>query len=526
MAVVQFAGLDPGPHHVANVVLHSANTVLLLFCLYTLTGALGRSALVAAVFAIHPMHVETVAWIAQRKELLATLFCFLALLAWIQWTRSKKRRLYWAAVGLFVLGLMSKPTIANFPILLLLLDYWPLQRIGSIGEARAKILEKIPFLVLSVAIGIVTYFARTAVIDIQPLVEAPLGTRLMSVPDNYLFYLSRFFWPFQLAPHYHFSGQVSLAGFAAGLAIAGAITVLILWKARRHRYLVVGWFWFLLTILPMAGFVYEGNSNRSDTFTYVAQIGLVLLIVWGLYEVLGSYRNHAAVRVFAVLIVVALTARALNQTAYWRDSYTLFRHTLEVTGQNPVANLQVAEALRSARRYKESVDYVQKALQQNPKYVMALLTDARLKMTLKQPDEALVALDRAVKISPDAATVHFTRGLVLEDLRKEDECRASFQKALDLRLDRGRRSRALFGIGRSLMRVKRETEAIDYFRRSLELDPYNYLSRKNLGFALVAAQNYVEAQRQFQTLAAFNRDRRDQDVDQALRYLSTRVKTQ
>jgi tetratricopeptide (TPR) repeat protein len=362
--------------------------------------------------------------------------------------------------------------------------------------------------------------------ELSRVADVPLATRLMSVPDNYLFYLVRTFWPFRLAPYYYFSGQVRMAGFAIGLAVLVVITGLILWKGRSKRYLAVGWLWFLAAIAPMAGFVSSGSSIRSDAFSYLAHVGLILLIVWGLSDALGSYRGHVAVRVFAGVVLLLLTARAWHQTSYWSDSLTLFRHTLDVTGENPVANLQVAEALRVARRPREAVPYIEKALQQNPENSLALLADARLKAQLKQPEEALATLDRAVRLTPNSAVIHYQRGLVLEHLRKEDECRAAFQKAVDLPLDSNRKSRALFGIGRSLMRVKREPEAIDYFRRSLELDPYDYLSRKNLGFALIAAERYVEAHRQFQTLASFNGNRHDQDVDKALQRLNAFVKVQ
>jgi tetratricopeptide (TPR) repeat protein len=524
MATVELFGLDPGWHHIVNIAIHGVNTVLLLLFLYRLTGALGRSALVTAVFAVHPMHVEVVAWIAQRKELLAMVFCLLTLLAWLEWVRSGARRWYWIAVGMFVLGLMSKPTIVPLPMLLLLLDWWPLRRLAGWRGAWPKFVEKWPFWAVSVAFGILTYIGQRAVGAMEALGKVSFLTHLMSVPDNYAFYLWRTFWPVRLAPHYEFSGHVPWSAFAIGLAVVGAITALVLWQGQRRRYLVVGWFWFLFAIAPMAGLVYAGGSIRSDRFTYLAHVGLALLIVWGLHELLGDRHKHVLVRGLVGLLFVALAARAWNQTTYWRDSYTLFRHTLEVTENNAVANHVVAKALENAKRIDEAMPYIEKAIQISPDYGQALLTKARLELAAQKAERALATLDRALRIVPDSASAHFDRALVLEELRREDECRTAFQKALDLRLAPAQRPRALFGIGRSLMRVHREPAAAEYFLKALALDPYYYMARKNLGYALVSMGKYVEALNQFESLSTLSGNSTDADVQQALRYLNTVVK--
>jgi tetratricopeptide (TPR) repeat protein len=514
MAVCEFAGVSAGAHHAVNIVLHAINTLLLLLLLNRLTGAVWRSTIVAAVFAVHPLHVEVVAWVAERKELLATLFWFATPLAWLHWVRGGDRKWYAAALFLFALGLMSKPTIVTLPFALLLLDYWPLGRLNSASEAGRRIVEKLPMFAGSFAATALSYHGQELAGAFQDLGFVPLATRLMSVPTNYAFYLYRTFVPFSLAPHYPFFGSVSIVAFAGSLALLLAITALVFWKGRTRRYLIVGWLWFLGVIVPMSGLIYAGGSIRSDRFTYVGHVGLALAIVWGLHDALGPRRDSRYVRIAAGAVLAFFAVRSLQQASLWRDSSTLFRHTLEVTENNAVASNVVGSVLLKANRVKEAKPYIEKAVHINPKYGQALITLARIQYGDEEYEESLATLARAGAVMPLSANVQYNRGMVLKELKREDEIVAAFEKSLTLPLDLSLRPVANLEIGRSYMRRNRPAEAIPYFEKALQLDNYYTLARKNLAFALLGSDRRAEATNHFKLLASL--DPADQDVRRAL----------
>ena len=502
MTVVEFAGIEARAHHLANVALHAINALLLWLFLRSLTGAFWRSALVAAVFAVHPMHVEVVAWVAEAKEILATLFWLLTLLAWLRWVRGDARKWYGIALGLFVLGLLSKPTVITLPFLLLLLDYWPLNRLRSVADIRSRIVEKLPFFAFSLADGLVTYFGQQGAGAFQDLGYVPFATRLMTVPVNYAFYLYRTFWPTGLAVLYPFHGTVENWAVVTSLIVLLAITGFVLWKGRTHGYLVTGWFWFLGVIVPVSGLVYVGSAIHADRYSYFAHAGLALMLVWALHDALGKWRRSMAVRVAAGLVIAALSVRAWHQTGYWQNTDTLFRHTLAVTEKNAIANHVIGALLAKEQRYEEALPYIEAALQINPKHGQALTTLARIQYLRQEFPAALANLDRAISLTPNPANQYYNRGLVLLELKREEESVEAFQKAIDAGIEKSLRSISHFEIGRSYMRRNKPAEAIPYFEKALELDRAYLLARKNLAFALMDTNRNKEALGQFKIVAA------------------------
>ncbi|MFL6195873.1 MAG: hypothetical protein ACJ75H_16965 [Thermoanaerobaculia bacterium] len=339
-------GLNPAGHHATSLLLHTANTVLLFLVLLGMTGAAWRSALVAALFAVHPTHVESVAWIAERKDVLSGLFWILALGAWAFYARRPSPGRYLLVALLMILGLMSKPMGVTLPFVLLLLDVWPLERL-SLGWRRL-VIEKLPLLALSAASSVVTLlYQRTS---LAPLEALPWTPRLENAAVSCAAYLGKILLPRNLAVFYPMPAEIPLWKAAAALLLIAGLTILVLRAVRRAPWLLVGWLWFLITLVPVLGLVQVGRQAMADRYLYIPSIGLFLAIAWGIAGLIDR-------RIAIALSIAALLALAVNtrvQIGYWHDGVALFRHSLEVTGDNPVARLGLARA-RAERRASEEV---------------------------------------------------------------------------------------------------------------------------------------------------------------------------
>jgi hypothetical protein len=367
MLDAQLFGPGAAGPHLTNVLLHATNTVLLFLLLQRLTDAHWRSAFVAALFGLHPLHVESVAWAAERKDVLSGLFFMLTLLMYARFVelskvQSPKSKVFYAlSLLLFACGLLSKPMLVTLPFVLLLLDYWPLNRfaVSTLKFQSSTILrlalEKLPFLALSVASSAVTFVAQKDAV--QPFDRIPMGIRAVNAMVSCVRYLRKMFWPVDLAIPYPYPGHWSFELFWLSAAVFLAAIVFVVWLGRRFPFLITGWFWYLGMLVPVIGLVQVGAQSMADRYTYLPLIGVFILLVWGAGEVLESWRLPKQVMwSMAMLILAACTARTLDQLRLWQNTETLFHHTITVTKSNAVAYYNLGEYYSGKGKLDEAVD--------------------------------------------------------------------------------------------------------------------------------------------------------------------------
>ncbi len=384
----QLFQLDPAGHHNTNLLLHAVNVGLLFWVLWQATGYPGRSLMVAALFALHPINVESVAWIAERKNLLSMLFFLLALGAYRWYARQPHLGRYAAVTLLYLLGLMSKPQVITLPFVLLLWDYWPLRRMAIRNEKSTAVggfpamlpqrrlgwlvREKLPLFALSVASAVVTMRAQLLGGGINP--DIPLVTRLANAVISYARYLGQAFWPTRLAPIYPYPvGSFKAWQVTAASILLIAITALVM-AGRRHRYLVVGWFWFVGTLVPMIGVVQVGRQAMADRYAYLPFIGLFLMICWGAADWAGQRHIRVAWQDAAsVAVLVSLAVLTHRQIGFWGNNVELWTHTLEVTNGNYLAEDNLGRALQAQGRSQDAMPHFARAAEIEPSYVFAYI---------------------------------------------------------------------------------------------------------------------------------------------------------
>jgi tetratricopeptide (TPR) repeat protein len=408
MLDVQLFGLRAGAHLLVNALLHAVNAVLVYRVLARLTGSSGRSAAVAVLFAVHPLHVEAVAWLSERKELLSASFGLLALHAYARYAERAGARRY-AVVGvLFAASLLAKPMWVTLPFLLLLLDVWPLRRTGGIGRLA---IEKLPLLALSLAASIVTMVAQGHGGALRGL-DLTVGARLAYVPVSYVLYLWKTFWPRALSAYYPHPGSSLPLWQAAGAAVAlGAITALAVHQRKARPWLPLGWLWFAGMLVPVIGVVKAGGHGIADRNMYAPSIGLFLALVWGLAELAERLDARRAAQVLAGILVAILAALTWRQIGYWSDQVTLFTHAVEVTERNGMAHHILSQGLLAEGRDAEALLHAREAARLEPgnARVRKNLGYAYYRMGLV--DEAIAELRAAIAIDPDYAEAHGNLGI-------------------------------------------------------------------------------------------------------------------
>ena len=491
----QFFGLRAWGHHLTSIWLHALNVVLAFAVLRRMTGAVGRSFIVALVFGLHPLRVESVAWVAERKDVLSTSFWMLTLWAYARFAQfetaaqSQEPRstlsagrhpsfYYCLSLVFFSLGLMSKPMLVTVPCLLLLLDYWPLGRWGR-NDGRRLAAEKAPFFLAAMVVSAVTFVVQRqggAMTD-----ALPLPARLANVPVAYCRYLGKLFWPVELAAFYppaHWPlGTVALAG---GLLAALTTTAVLL--RRRRPYFLVGWLWFIGTLIPVIGLVPAGKQSMADRYSYVPSLGIFVVLVWGASELSGR-RRYQAVGATATVAVAALVCFCLTrkQVGYWKNSETLFRHALLVTRNNYLAHGNLGLALQEQGHTEEAMGEYRAALKAKPDYAIAHLDLGAALAYLGRPTEAAGQLLEALRLQPRFAEAHFNLGILLQQQGRLEEAVGEYQRALRLKLPS---ADAHYNLGLALVRLGRSEEAIGHFEKALKLQPNSPDAHISLGLAL------------------------------------------
>ncbi len=403
MLDVSLFGMDSGMHHRVNLLIHLVNTLLVFNVLRRMTGAMWRSALVAALFGIHPLHVESVAWVAERKDLLCAFFSLLAIGSYERYRRDPAGIRYIAVFIFLAFALMSKPMAVTLPFLLILLDFWPLGRF-SLERLRGSLAGKVPLVLLAAASSLVTFLVQKGGGSVKTL---PLSGRLENAATSYVAYLGKTAWPSSMAPFYPHpllvSGDGGTAAWkaAAAIVLLAGMTAFALREFSRRPWFGIGWFWFLGTMVPVIGLVQVGDQAFADRYTYIPLIGLFIACAWSLPDparLTRTPRLVTHVAVVAALLLLALCAR--TQAGYWIDSGTLFGHALEVTESNWVAHDALGVASFDGGRYEESLSHFREALRIRPGYYEARLNLGKVYFALGLTDAAAFQIREAIRLNP------------------------------------------------------------------------------------------------------------------------------
>jgi tetratricopeptide (TPR) repeat protein len=438
----QVHGLNAGWHHFTNVLLHFLAVVLLFVALERMTSALWRSAFVSAVFAVHPLHVESVAWIAERKDVLSALFFMLTLLAYLRYTRAPSIGRYLTVAIVFALGLMSKPMLVTLPFVLLLLDYWPLGRFKAHKSNTDRqmvrlILEKIPLIVLSAISSLATFLAQRGAIGWTE--QLPMSERVTNALVAYVVYIQQMFWPTGLAVFYpHPENRVPVWEISLALIILVGITAAAFVFRKKAPYFVTGWLWYLGMLVPVIGVLQVGWQGHADRYTYLPQLGLYIAVTWAITDLTRSWRfQRVGLGAAAVLIAGALSWRAWLQTSYWRDSETLFTHALAVTSNNDVALNNLGIIFLDKGQLDDAISKLQAAIDLRPENAPAHDNLAKALLKKGQVAEAMVHYRKFLELEPASVEARNTLGTVLIQQGHVREAVEQWQEALATQPENG-----------------------------------------------------------------------------------------
>jgi tetratricopeptide (TPR) repeat protein len=438
MLDAQLFGDRPAGHHAQSVLWHALNVVLLFVLLSSATGFVGRSALVAALFAIHPLNVESVAWVAERKNVLSTFFLLLALAAYGWYVKKPRVNRYLLVALLFALALMAKPMVITLPFLLLLVDFWPLRRFSG-KQISQLVLEKIPLFALSAASAAITLYAQRTGGAVGSTRLLPLALRVKNAIYSYFIYVEKAIWPSRLAVFYpHPENSLALWKIVGAAAVLGTTTAVI-WHFRERRYLLVGWLWFLATLAPVIGIVQVGRQAWADRYAYLPLWGLFVICVWLLSEAAARISLSRATQVaIAMAVLFGYSAATHIQIGYWRNSYSLFAHAIQVTSANPIAEENLGSALTEMER----------------------------------PDLAVPHLERAIQLAPTLSTAHYDLGTLLQRQNELDGAQREYQLALKYGLDEREAAQTHNNLGALFKQLGRRDEAAAEFTAAIALNPH------------------------------------------------------
>jgi protein O-mannosyl-transferase len=431
----QLYGLKAGGHHFTNVLLHIVAVMLLFLGLLQMTGVFWRSAFVAAVFAIHPLRVESVAWIAERKDVLSGVFFMLTLVAYVYYVRLPRIRRYLVVVFVFACGLMSKPMLVTLPFVLLLLDYWPLDRIK--GQVWKRVLEKLPLIMLSAVSSIATFLAQKGAVGWTE--ELPILERINNAVVSYVLYIWQMLWPVNLAVFYpHPENRLPLWEIISALLLLIGVTAVAITLRKQRPYLVTGWLWYLGMLVPVIGLVQVGWQGRADRYTYLPQIGLYIAATWAVTDLTTLWRHQRTILTVAALLTIGLlSSRAWSQTWYWRDSETLFKQALAVTTNNDVAENNLGIVYLRQGKVDEAISLLQAAVDLRPDNSPAHENLAKALLQKGKVADALIHYRKLLELQPDNIEVHNIVGTVLLQQGHIREGVEEWQKVLVIQPDNG-----------------------------------------------------------------------------------------
>lgn len=547
MTDVQLFGLNPHGHHLTSVVMHVSAALLLFLLLAQITSAPWQSLFVAALFALHPLHVESVAWVAERKDVLSCLLWMLTLLLYARYVRQPGKGRYLVTLACFAAGLMAKPMLVTLPAVLLLLDYWPLNRFSPVrdrtsdivGSSHIKLVkEKIPFFLLSACSSLITIYAQHQGGAMKNLDVVPVGLRIGNSMVAYSLYLLKTFLPHDLALLYPIPASIPLWQILGSALLLCAVSLATIRYRRSHPYLMVGWIWFLVTLLPVIGLIQVGGQSMADRYTYIPLIGIFIIVAWGANDLLKRWSHSQAVlSILGVMVFCAMTALTWRQLGYWRDSITLYQHTLAVTSNNYLilnnygialaeqgkpdeaieqyrealhvwpksanAHINLGAALAQQGRFPEAIEHYQAALNLQPDYALARGNMGRALASLGREDEAIEQYEQALGLDPGLADVHLNLALLLLKNGRGDDAGRHYETVLRLE---PYSVKAPNNMGIALAQTGKLEEAAGCFSDAVRMDPSSVEAHFNLGVTLARMERREEAIRQFEIVLRLKPD--------------------
>ena len=517
-------GMNPGHHHMTNVIFHILNTLLLFFIFKRISGSVWKSAFVAALFALHPLHVESVAWVAERKDVLSTFFWMLALWSYAGYVERSKLDKYLLLILFYILGLIAKPMIVTLPFVLLLLDYWPLKRFclkSSDTENPAihrpfyfgLILEKIPLFLLSAASGVVTYLVQKSGGAVNSLAAIPFHVRIANALLSYVGYIGKMFWPHNLAVLYPYPKSIALWKIAGAGLLLMMMTVFVFRMLRSKPYLAVGWLWYLGTLVPVIGIVQVGSQALADRYTYVPLIGIFIMMTWGISDWV-SKRHYKRIILFTltaiILSLLMITSRL--QVKYWTNSVTLFEHAVNVTDDNSTAQLNLGEALAEQGNMDKAVKHYKAALKTKPDLAGANINIGVYFREEGKLDKAIDHFSKVLNEKSDRAAAHCELGDTLE---KKGELSGAVMHYLEAIRIRPGYAKAYNNLGIILAGQNKVEAAIVFLSKALQISPGYAGAHYNLGKIYANQNNPEKAIFHYQKALQF-----DPNMMQALYHLS------
>jgi len=458
----QIFGLNPSGYHLMNLLFHVLNTILLFLILRRMTKRLWPSAFVAALFAIHPLHVESVAWIAERKDVLSTFFFMLTIGAYSYYVEHPGFRRYSLVLLFFVLGMMAKPMLVTLPFVLLLLDYWPLQRFQEIKpdhkiqtevfdkeslevkkpadpEYKWSLIypllwEKVPLFVLAILSSIVTYIAQQKVGAVQSIETLPLGVRIGNAFISYIAYIGKMIWPSNLAVLYPHPRLLVPWQVLGSVLLLIAITLAVFWMVKRSPYLATGWLWYISTLVPVIGIVQVGDQAMADRYTYIPLIGLFIMVAWGVPDLLKKWKYRKEILLASsALSILCLSIITWTQVGYWQNSITLYDHTLKVTDNNLPIYINRSTAYNAVGNYSQAIEDLNRVIEIKPGYAEVYINRGAAYYGLGNYSQAIEDCDRAIKIKPGYADAYTNRGNAYYGLGNYRQAIEDYDRAIKIK---------------------------------------------------------------------------------------------
>jgi len=531
-------GLNPQGYHLINLLFHVVNTLLLFLVLRRMTKRLWPSAFVACLFAIHPLHVESVAWIAERKDVLSTFFWMLTLGAYSYYVESPGWKRYVFVLLFFVLGLLAKPMLITLPFVMLLLDFWPLNRFSEIRPAQKVQLqvlksqtsnkskkksktkqvaadkqplevqksaapeyswsriypllwEKVPLFILAILSSVITYFAAQSVGTVASLASFPLGVRIGNAFVSYMAYIGKVIWPINLAVLYPHPLGMILWQVIGSVLLLVVITLAVIWRAKKSPYLATGWLWYLGTLVPVIGIVKVGPQAMADRYTYISLIGLFVIAAWGVPDLLKQWRyRKETLLALSILIILGLSIKTWTQVGYWQNNMTLYDHTLKVTDRNWLIYHNRGVEYKRLGNYRQAIDDYNKAIEIKPNYVDAYINRGVAYKGLGHYKQAIEDLNKAIEIKPDEAKAYSNRGNVYAGLGHYRQAIEDYNKAIEIKPDEAMVYSNRGAIYNSLGHY---SQAIEDLNKAIAIKPNDADAYSNRGIAYKGLGQYSQA---------------------------------
>jgi len=522
-----FFGLNAGGHHLTNLLFHTMNTLLLFFLLSRMTAALWQSAFVAAIFALHPLHVESVAWIAERRDVLHAFFLLLTIWVYINYVEKPKWFQHICVLLCFILAVMSKPMAITLPFILLLLDYWPLGRLRigkedqrpkpftapSLKTIRQNVpishlfIEKVSLFSIAVVVGLFTLFSTWGIKSLSSLENLSLIVRIENAAVSYIEYILKMIWPNPLAVLYPYPTTLPVWKVVCTTLLLLTITVLVTLGRRKRPYLIVGWLWYLITLLPVIGLLQAGYQSMADRFMYLPMTGLLIMMIYGISDMYKKWPyKRLTLTILSILLVITLMVSTRAQVKLWRNSETLFRHTLQVTNNNYFIHNHLGAALLKQGNDQEALIHFKRSLDINPYYADAHCNIGVLLLRQGKYREAIPSFIAALQNKPHSVEALTNLGIILSKYGKVKEAMDHFSEAIRINPSY---EEAYFNQGNLLLQMRKYDEAIHYFNKALRINSKNPKTYNNLGLALLGLGNAEKAMDSYRKALGINPDDAD-----------------